>query len=171
MGGKTKTTRRGQTRGFVQAASLAAPQMRKATGSRGFSQARLLTHWEEVVGPNLAKITRPAKVSFAKEGFGATLTILASGAHGPELQMQLPDIRARVNACYGYNAISRVRITQSDRSGLGMAEAQEAFVDDKPKRELSEKELGSLGLENVKDERLRDALMDLSKSVLTRASN
>ncbi len=171
MGEKTNDRRRGKTRGFVQAASLAAPQMRKATGARGFSQARLLTHWEEVVGPNLAKITRPAKVSFAREGFGATLTIFANGAHGPELQMQLPEIRSRVNACYGYNAISRVRITQTDRAGLGMAEAQLPFDHDKPKRELTEAELETLGLENVKDTRLRDALLDLSKSVLTRSTD
>jgi len=136
---------------------------------QGFSQARLLTHWEEVVGPVLAKITRPSKVSFAKEGFGATLTLFANGANAPEVQMQLDDIRARVNACYGYNAISRVRITQVDRHGLGLAETQAEFVDDRPEPELSAQDKASLGLDNVNDEGLRAALLDLSKSVLTRS--
>jgi len=144
-------------------------QMRKVTGARGFSQARLLTHWEEVVGPALAKITRPSKISFAKEGFGATLTIFANGANGPEIQMQLQDIRARVNACYGYNAISRVRITQVDRHGLGFAEEQAAFAQDVPEPDLTQADREALGLDNVKDEGLRAALLDLSKSVLTRA--
>jgi len=137
MAGKTKyPPRRSKTRGFVHAAGLMSGQMRKVTGARGFSQARLLTHWEEVVGPALAKITRPSKISFAKEGFGATLTIFANGANGPEIQMQLQDIRARVNACYGYNAISRVRITQVDRHGLGFAEEQAAFAQDVPEPDL-----------------------------------
>lgn len=169
MSGKSKyPQRRNKTRGFVHAAGLMGQQMRKATGSRGFSQARLLTHWEEVVGPNLAKITRPSKVSFAKEGFGATLTIFASGAHGPEIQMQLQDIRARVNAVYGYNAISRVRITQTDRAGLGFAEGQAEFINDAPEPELTLEDRASLGLDNVNDEGLRAALESLSKSVLTR---
>jgi len=152
-------------RGFVHAAGLTSFQIRKATSSRGFSEARLLTHWDEIVGPTLADVTRPSKVSFAKEGLGATLTILTSGARAPEVQMQLPDIRARVNAVYGYNAISRVRISQVDRHSE-FAEAPKPFVYETP--ELPAEELEALGLDNVKDEGLRDALESLSKSVLTR---
>ena len=169
MSTKTKyPPRRNKARGFVHAAGLMSGQMRKATGSRGFSQARLLTHWEEVVGPALAKITRPSKVSFAKEGFGATLTIFVNGARAPEVQMQLQDIRARVNACYGYNAISRVRISQVDRHGIGFAEDQADFTNDRPVPELSAEDEKALGLENVIDDGLRAALLDLSKNVLSR---
>lgn len=157
--------RKRSRRGFMHAAGLTSQQVRRATGARGFSESRLLTHWDEVVGPTLAKITRPAKVSFARGGFGATLTILTSGAHAPEVQMQLPDIRTRVNAVYGYNAISRVRITQTDR-GAGFAEDQAEFVHEPA--ELPPEELEALGLDNVKDDGLRIALESLSKSVLTR---
>ncbi len=160
--------RRNGTRGFVHASSLTGGQTRKATGSRGFSKMRLLTHWEEVVGPNLAEITRPSKVSFAKEGFGATLTIFASGAHAPEVQMQIEDIRARVNACYGYNAIARVRISQTDRAGIGFSEDQKGFEHDAMCSEPPKESLEELGLDKVNDDGLRDALMALSKSVLTR---
>lgn len=160
--------RRKGTYGLVHASSLMGQHTKRASGTRGFSKLRLLTHWEEVVGPTLASITRPAKVSFAKEGFGATLTIFASGAHAPEIQLQLNDIRARVNACYGYNAIARVRITQTDKAGLGFSEEQAAFEHDANQPELSDEQVNSLGLDNVSDEGLRDALMALSKSVLTR---
>lgn len=161
-----KETKRGR-RGFTHAASLMSYQMRRVSSSRGFSQARLLTHWEEIVGPELGRLTRPEKVSFAREGIGATLTIVTEGARAPEIQMQLPDIRARVNACYGYNAISRVRIKRADPNS-GFAEDQAAFVDDRPEPEPDPAELASLGLDNVKDPGLRDALASLSKSVLTR---
>ena len=141
-------------------------QVRRATGSRGFSKTRVLTHWAEIVGPNLANITKPAKVSFAREGFGATLTIFASGARAPEVQMQLEDIRARVNACYGYNAISRVRITQTDAENLGFAEDQAPF-DHNPRAEPDLESLETLDLGNVNDEGLRDALLRLGRNVLT----
>ena len=160
--------RRNFNRGFVHAAGLTSEQTRKVTGARGFSQMRLLTHWEEVVGPSLSKITRPQKVSYARDGIGATLTIFASGAHAPEIQMQVQDIRARVNACYGYNAISRVRITQTDRASLGFAEDGAAFIHNQPTPELSKADREALDLDNVKDAGLRDALESLSKSVLHR---
>ena len=167
MDGKSKPRRKGDgTRGFVHAVSLMSGHVRKATGSRGFSKTRVLTHWAEIVGPNLAEITKPAKVSFAREGFGATLTILASGARAPEVQMQLEDIRARVNSCYGYNAIARVRITQTDASAFGFSEEQKPF-EHVENRDATLEDLGSLDLENVKDDGLRDALLRLGKSVLT----
>jgi hypothetical protein len=41
------------------------------------------------------------------------------------VEMQKERIRERVNACYGYRAISKVRITQT--APQGFAEAQAAF--------------------------------------------
>jgi hypothetical protein len=112
-------------RGFEPAAGLLKDRIRAAGESRGFAVARLLTHWAEVVGEETAAMARPVKVGYGREGFGATLTLLTTGAAAPVLQMQLPKIRDRVNACYGYNAISRVAITQT--APLGFAEGQVAF--------------------------------------------
>jgi len=155
------------TRGFAHAGGLLATRVRAAGSSRGFSEARILTNWEEIVGKTLAAIARPAKVSYARAGFGATLTVIAQPAHGPELQMQLPTIRERVNACYGYNAISRVRITQVDRAS-GLAEPQEPFRHDAPVPQADPAKLQTLGLDTVKDEGLRSALENLSTNVLAK---
>ena len=156
------------TRGFAHAGGLVATRVRRAGGSRGFSETRILTNWVEIVGPSLAAIARPAKVSYAKSGFGATLTVITQAAYGPELQMQVPTIRERVNACYGYNAISRVRITQVDKSG-GLAEPAAAFAHDTSDATPPDpQKVEALGLDNVKDEGLRAALEQLSTSVLTR---
>lgn len=156
------------TRGFAHAGGLLARRLREAGSSRGFSETRILTNWAEIVGPEIARIAKPAKVGFAKSGLGATLTIVASGAHGPELQMQVPTIRERVNACYGYNAISRVRITQVDRHA-GFAEQQTAFDSPKPETPTADPtKVAALGLDNVKDDGLRQALEQLSTSVLSK---
>lgn len=155
------------TYGFAQAGGLLASRVRAAGSTRGFSETRILTQWAEIVGPTLAAIAQPAKVSYARGGFGATLTVIARAAHGPELQMQLPAIRERVNACYGYNAISRVRITQVNRAS-GLAEPKPEFVHDAPPAKADPQKIATLGLDNVKDDGLRDALERLSTSVLTR---
>jgi hypothetical protein len=84
--------------------------------------SRLLTHWAEIAGEDIARVTQPVEVSYGK-GFGATLTLLCPGAHAPMIEMQKERLREKVNACYGYNAISRIRITQTARSGFAEPQA------------------------------------------------
>ncbi len=105
-------------RGFEPAFGLMARDVRAAGESRGFAVAKLLTHWQEVVGADLAAVTRPVKVGYGREGMGATLTVLVQGASAPVVEMQKDRLRERVNAVYGYNAISRVMLTQTARSDL-----------------------------------------------------
>ncbi|MCU0908563.1 MAG: DUF721 domain-containing protein [Rhodobacteraceae bacterium] len=115
-----------RTRGFERAAALVDAPIRQAGEARGFATARLLTHWTEIVGPELARICRPVKVSWSQGGFGGTLVVQADGAHAPLVQMQADQIRARVNACHGHAAIARLRIQQAPLTGF--AEGQAAFV-------------------------------------------
>ena len=42
--------RRSSTKGFKQTSSLLTSRIRDASESRGFSQSRILTHWEEIAG-------------------------------------------------------------------------------------------------------------------------
>lgn len=166
----TPSEPRRRRRGFEPAAGLLKDRIRQAGESRGFAVARLLTHWAEVVGDEVAAMARPVKVGYGREGFGATLTLLTTGAAAPVLQMQLPKIREKVNACYGYNAISRVVITQT--APLGFAEGQVAFapaphsappmLDPAIRREAA-----ALSGE-VQDAALRAALEALGEKVLSR---
>ena len=113
-------------RGFERASSLVTDRIRTAGEKRGFAVTRLLTHWAEIAGEATARVARPVKIGYGRDGMGATLTLLTTGAAAPMVQMQLPQLRDRVNACYGYNAISRIHLTQTAASGF--AEAQAAFA-------------------------------------------
>jgi len=104
---------KGTTRGFSRAATLMQSRIRTASEGRGFAQTRLLTHWSEIVGAEVAKTAQPVDVKYGRGGMGATLTLLTTGAMAPMLEMQKEQIREKVNACYGYAAISRIRITQT----------------------------------------------------------
>lgn len=113
-------------RGFEPAAGLLKGRMRAAGEKRGFAVARLLTEWDAVAGERLAAITLPVKVSYPRDGLGATLTLLVSPAHGPEVQMALPPLLDRVNGVYGYRAIARIALTQT--AATGFAEGQSPFT-------------------------------------------
>jgi hypothetical protein len=162
--------RRSSTRGFKRTATLLNGQIRRAGESRGFAVSRLLTHWAEIVGQDLASIARPVKVGYGREGIGATLTVLTTGPQAPMLEMQKEQLRGKVNAVYGYNAISRVRITQT--APTGFAEGQASF-DHKPKPTKPkidpeiEAEAGRTA-RDVHDGDLRAALERLGRNVLSK---
>ena len=118
--------RRTSTKGFKRTATLLGNQIRTASESRGFAQSRLLTNWAEIAGPDISSVARPVEVSYSRGGMGATLTLLTTGAQAPMLEMQKEQIRAKVNSVYGYNAIARVRITQTATTGF--AEGQVDFT-------------------------------------------
>jgi hypothetical protein len=99
------------------------------------------------------------------KGFGATLTLLVAGAHAPMVEMQKERVREKVNACYGYNAISRIRLTQTARSGF--AEAQTAFAPRQPEASPEVAEIAHRTVEGVADDALRAALEAMARSILS----
>ena len=167
--GQSPSPIRRRSRGFLQTGGLVSQRIRAATERRGFAEVRLLTHWAEIVGQTVAGFARPVKVSYAREGFGATLTVICDGARAPELQMMLPELQGRVNACYGYNAISRIRITQT--STYGFAEQAQAFQHQmRAPKSLSEPDAAEVAatLAPIRDDGLRLALENLAKNVLSK---
>ena len=171
MAGKQGNTGKGdkiarRKRGFEHAGALASPRIRKAGESRGFAVSRLLTHWAEVVGPDIARVARPVDVNYGR-GFGATLTLLTTGAEAPMLEMQKEAIRERVNVCYGYAAIQKIRITQT--AATGFAEGHAVF-EPAPKKSVTEKPVtpeAAQMAQTVGDSDLRLALEKLGTNVLS----
>ena len=162
-----KSTRR--LRGFEPAAGLLRGQIRTAGEQRGFAESRVLTHWAEIVGDAVAAIARPVKVGYRRDAFGASLTLLTTGAAAPLLEMQKPQILARVNACYGYAAISRIVITQT--APTGFAEGQAVFTAAPPAKAPPDPAIALKAAEvaaPVRDAGLRDALAALGQNILTR---
>lgn len=167
---KPKGYRPSTTRGFKRTASVLSDQIRKTGEERGFAVSRLLTHWAEVAGPDIAAIARPVNVGYARGGFGATLTVLTTGAQAPMLEMQKEKLRERVNAVYGYNAISRVRITQTAPTGFAEGQAQFApapkVAPKGPTPEIVED--ARQAADGVNDTEFRAALERLGRNVLSK---
>lgn len=165
----TKAPTKRYRKGFQQTGALLSTRIRTAGESRGFAVSKLLTRWVEVAGPDLAPLCQPVKVGYGRSGIGATLTVLAKGAHAPLVEMQKEKLRSRVNSCYGYNAISRVLITQT-APGVGFAEGQAAFQG-KPKA-VAPETIAKAAREAapVKDDSLRAALEALGQNVLAKGS-
>lgn len=164
--------------GFLQAGSLTAAPLREASARRGFAEMRILTDWEAIVGEALAAACRPLKVGYAGAGFGATLTLEVEGARAVEIEMQGPRIVERVNAHYGYRAISRIKIMQAGRlaaaagprrAGAGSGDGVEGFADPAARFDRGAG-VFEADIAGVEDEGLRAALARLGARVGSRAS-
>jgi hypothetical protein len=164
--------RRGQ--GFRHAARLVEDRIRAAGEKRGFAAARLLTHWDEVVGPETARLARPVRLSWARgnraSGLGATLTLATAGAAAPLVQMMMPQIRERVNACLGYAAVARVVLTQTGAAAAaGFAEPQAGFSGAPRRLPPDTDTRAAHAAAGVRDPDLRAALESLARNVLSRS--
>lgn len=163
--------RKTSTYGFSRASKLMQGRIRAASETRGFAQTRVLTHWEEIAGADIAAIARPVEVSYSKGGFGGTLTVLTTGANAPLVEMRKEEIRARINAVYGYNAVSRLRVTQT--AATGFAEGKVSF-DHRPKtrtEEAARPEVVAKAREvadGIGDTELRSALERLAANVISK---
>ncbi|WP_374644962.1 DUF721 domain-containing protein [Tabrizicola sp.] len=156
-------------RGFEPAFGLMKDTVRAAGESRGFAVARLLTHWAEVAGEEMARKTRPVKVGYGKGGMGATLTLLVRAAEAPMVQMALPVLKERVNAVYGYAAISHIHLTQT--AATGFAEGQAEFTPAPKAAAIPDPATQALArstAEGIADPGLRGALEQLAQNILTR---
>ncbi|TPE52056.1 DUF721 domain-containing protein [Amaricoccus solimangrovi] len=162
-GGGGPAERRG--RGFTRAGGLIDAQMGRVTARRGYLEARLAALWPEIAGPEIARVTRPVKLTLARGPAGGALSLAVLGALAPQVQMMAPAIIERVNAALGPGTVRRITLTQSPRAFAGAA-APPPAPPAPPARvpvEAVPEEISSIG-----DDDLRRALETLARNVLSR---
>ncbi|MEM8752517.1 MAG: DUF721 domain-containing protein [Pseudomonadota bacterium] len=170
-----------KARGFLRAGALSPQTLRAVGAKRGFAELKLITEWRAIAGEAVAAICRPVKVSYGRRagpGLGATLVVAAEGARAPEVSMSAPRIIERVNAFYGYRAVSRLVIDQSrlDRLRRSPATAATGFAEDAagwsgaPAAAAAPAAEPPPPIEGVADERLALALARLGANVAARAA-
>lgn len=161
-----------RNRGFEPASRLVASHIKGPASKRGFAEMKLLARWPEVAGAEIAGMASPVSLKYGgKQGLGGTLVLLTTGAQAPLVQMREQEIITRVNACYGYRAVSRIHITQT--APTGFAEGQAQFAGPKAKKRSPEPDPKVLAdargrIDEVEDTRLKDALGRLAVQVLGR---
>ncbi len=80
----------------------------------GYSGGELATHWADIVGERLAKLSYPTKLSHARNPqiSGGNLTVRVAGAVALEIEHTAPQIIERINRYFGYPAVGRLKIEQ-----------------------------------------------------------
>ena len=105
-------TRRGQGRPL---ADFVGGALRSAFARQGFAAVDIISHWEDIVGPELAGRTEPLRLVWPRRDdplSTGTLTVRVEGAYALELQHLAPLVIERVNRSFGWACVGRISIRQ-----------------------------------------------------------
>lgn len=76
----------------------------------GFSDPALVLHWEEIAGPETARLARPLRLSQGPQG--GVLTLLAEPGAAVFLQHETRALCDRINSFLGRSAVARLKFIQ-----------------------------------------------------------
>lgn len=98
-------------RNRVDTVSRDAPVIGAAAFARmGFSDPALVLRWQEIVGPEIARVARPVRLS--EGASGGTLTLRAEPAASTFLQHESRLLCGKINDWLGREAVSKLRFVQ-----------------------------------------------------------
>jgi hypothetical protein len=132
----------------------------------GFIQSSVVTRWSEIVGERHARVCSPESIRFPPgEKCDGVLQLVVVPAHAPLIQHVIPEILARVNRFFGYNAVARVKLRQ------GAVQAPSGTPPRAPAPSLRPVplELGE-SLRDIGDPELRAVLESLARSMNDRSA-
>lgn len=96
-------------------AELVGRTLTGAFQKQGFAAVDIVTHWEDIVGPELAGRTEPQKLVWARREDPDSVGILyirVEGAYAIELQHLAPVVIERVNRYFGWRCVGRIKLAQ-----------------------------------------------------------
>ena len=145
------------------ATGILDPMLRKRAGI----SVGLVQSWEEIVGPRLARLSRPERIQWPRrlhedDPFEpAVLVIACEGVAALHIQHQTGEIVSRANTFLGFAAIGRIRIVQKP----GALASRPPRPVPRPLSETEKSRLsGTVG--GIEDASLRASLERLGASVL-----
>ena len=128
---------------------------------RNASIARLQAQWSTVVGPELARLTRPEALVAGRGRAGKLLRLRVPGAAALEIQHRAAQLVERVNGYYGHHMVDDIRIVQGPISAAPPPAPRPA-PDPRRLREMAERAA------TVEDPALRAVLARLGARVAAR---
>ncbi len=134
----------------------------------GRGAGALEPRWREIVGDQLARVTRPQKLTKGRGGSGGTLELRVAGPAALLVQHQSEAILQRVNLFLGAGSVERLRIAQGPVKPLPTlaASTKGARRRLQPLPAEQEAELAR-SVEDAPD-KLKAALATLGRAVLSR---
>ena len=80
----------------------------------GAIQSQIFLNWKDIAG-QYSEVTLPKKIILNKNKKSeGSIIIKVQNGFGPEIQLAVPFLLNQINAKYGFNAITKIKIVQTD---------------------------------------------------------
>ena len=134
---------------------------RTLLGKRGFWNADIIAHWEDIIGSELAQGLRPDKITYPKGKGGVVHLRAAGGAFAVMAEHHKRLLLDKLNTFVGSPAFADIKITQ----GACLRSQEPGEIPQV--KELSPEQVKRLerAVAQIKDPELREALLAYGKSV------
>ena len=93
---------------FKKIGSLIEPLMKLNIPDWRQNQNHIFSFWPHLVGEKISRKSKPDRLKISRNGGGNILFIQLLGPYGPEISLQLEEIKEKINFYYGSNFISKV---------------------------------------------------------------
>jgi hypothetical protein len=98
--------------------------VKKSISRLGAIQTHIFLNWQDIAG-QYANLTFPEKIRLSKNKNSEGLIIIkVQNGFGPEIQLAIPFLLNQINARYGFKAISKIKIIQTN---LGYKQPDKEF--------------------------------------------
>jgi hypothetical protein len=130
---------------------------------QGFASTGIITHWAEIVGPEIADHAEPIRMVWPRrvhedDPEPASLVLRVEGPVALEIQHLSGVIIEKVNRFFGWRAVGRIQIRQAP-----LARRNKKALPQSPDPAVVARL--AAGMANIKDEDLRGALARLGAAV------
>jgi hypothetical protein len=140
-------------------ADLVGPALTAAFKRHGFASTEIVTHWDDIVGAEIAAHCEPIKITWprqrsmgdAEEPEPATLVLRCQGPAAIEIQHLSGVIVERINRFLGWRAIDRVALRQAPLARRAKPKPPPA-IDAEAARRIADR------MTDITDDNLRAAL-------------
>ena len=107
-----------------QLAKITENIVEKSISRLGAIQTHIFLNWQDIAG-QYANLTFPEKIRLSKNKNSEGLIIIkVQNGFGPEIQLAIPFLLNQINARYGFKAISKIKIIQTN---LGYKQPDKEF--------------------------------------------
>lgn len=154
------------SRDFESLGNVFIPIMKEVMSAEDFIEADVIMHWIDIVGEELAGFCNPLKTRFDIKDNTRTLYMeVPVGGFALELRHREDYILEKVNAYFGYKAVHKLNISQNANMKLRGVVCKKCKKEEQKLNASEENYLSELTAE-IKDEKLREILIKLGKSVI-----
>lgn len=156
-----------KTHDLTSLSKMIAPLTKNIFGKKGFVEVDILSNWDKVAGQELADYSFPLKIDFKRglKNNGILYLQVPSGAFALEIKHRERFILEKINAYFGYNAVSSIKIVQNGSLPLLSDKLENVEV---PKINLvsaEEENYIKCLADDVKSSKLKEILIKLGQSI------